>query len=214
VITPTASWRHDQYSDGNINGGELGLKREKYWSAGVEQSYPVTDEIILTFAYMRENHDRHMVGGEESGDAWRSRITDVVDTLESQVSIALADTLFPGDLNVDIGLVLGRTNNKTETYAVDPDEQYPDVKNNFQRFDTTFNYTVDPDLASSLGWDGEAVVKLRYAYERNRMTNWQTDIMVPYMVDVNDDAEESLFLAAINPNYEASIVTLELGLTW
>lgn len=220
IITPTASWRQDQFSDRVLTGGELGLKRENYWSAGVEQTYPISDEITLSFAYMRENYERHMVGGEDSGDsdAWGSRITDVVDTLEGQVSIALSDMIMPGDLNVDIGLVLGRTNNRTFTYAVDggnePDEQYPDVKNNFQRFDTTFRYNVDPDLVSSLGWDGEATVKLRYAYERNRMTNWQTDVMVPYMADVNDDADESLFLAAINPNYEASIITLEVGLTW
>ncbi len=220
VITPTASWRQDEFSDGNVGGGELGLKRQDYWSAGVEQSYPVTDEITLSFAYMRENFDRRMVAGEESGDshAFGSRITDVVDTLESLVTIALADKLFPGDLNVDIGFVYGRTNNKTTTYAVDggndPDDQFPNVTNDFQRFDTTLKYNVDPDLVTSIGWEGEATLKLRYAYERNRMTNWQTDIMTPYMVDVDDDAEDSLFLAGIDPNYEASLVTLELGLTW
>jgi hypothetical protein len=34
------------------------------------------------------------------------------------------------------------------------------------------------------------------------------------MVAVDDDANQSLFLAAINPNYDASLVTVEFGIAW
>lgn len=243
VITPTATWRQDELSDGLTQGGQLGLKREDYWSAGVEQGYPVSDEITINVAYMHENFDRRMVNGEggSSGSGgggsgsgsgsgsgggggggggdklWGSRINDIVDTLETSLTIALADKILPGDLNVEIGYLFGRTNNQTDTYAIgggDTPDQFPDVTNDFQRFDTTLKYNVDPDLVTSIGWEGEATLKLRYAYERNQMTNWQTDIMAPYMANVDDDADRSLFLAAIDPNYEASLVTVELGLTW
>ena len=39
-----------------------------------------------------------------------------------------------------------------------------------------------------MGWDGEASVKLRFIHARNRMTNWQIDSVVPYMVDVDPEA--------------------------
>ena len=40
---------------------------------------------------------------------------------------------------------------------------------------------VDKDFVTSLGLKGEVALKLRYAWERNSMTNWNNDTMQPYM---------------------------------
>jgi hypothetical protein len=130
-----------------------------------------------------------------------------------------ADVKFTGDVNLEFGYIYAHTDNQTDTYPLGgggetSDPPFPDVTNDFQRLDATVKYGVDPDLVQTLGWEGEATIKLRYAYERNHMTNWQIDGVVPYMVAVDDDADKSLFLAAINPNYDASLVTVEFGVAW
>ncbi|MEQ1754243.1 MAG: MtrB/PioB family decaheme-associated outer membrane protein [Micropepsaceae bacterium] len=267
TITPTLSWRLDEFADKQATSGLLGLKREGYWSAGLEQSIPITDEITLAASIMHEVYDRRMIdgksdsggsgsggslasisgssgsgssgsgsgsgssgsggsggGGSGSGsgggdDLWGSRINDIVDTFEGSATYALGDALLPGSTDLEIGYVFSRSNNSTDTVFLGngneaSDPPFPDVKNDFQRFDATLKYSVDPDLVASLGWTGEATVKLRLSHESNKMTNWQIDRVVPYMVNVNSDADKSLFLAALDPNYSATAVTLELGFSW
>ena len=60
------------------------------------------------------------------------------------------------------------------------------------------------------GWMGEASARVRYIYERNSIANWQTESMLPYMIA----ATNSLFLASINPNYNAQYLLLSLALKW
>ena len=59
--------------------------------------------------------------------------------------------------------------------------QFPDVTTTFQRLDANAKYVVDQDFVSSLGLKGEVALKLRYAWERNSVTNWNNDTMQPYM---------------------------------
>ena len=59
--------------------------------------------------------------------------------------------------------------------------QFPDVNTTFQRVDATAKYVVDKDFVTSLGLKGEVALKLRYAWERNSVTNWNNDTMQPYM---------------------------------
>jgi hypothetical protein len=140
-----------------------------------------------------------------------------VDTFEGSVTYALGDAILPGNMDLQLGYVFSHTDNKTDTYTLgggnNPD-QFPDVTNDFQQMEASVKYDIDPDFVSSMGWDGEASVKLRFLHEQNRMTNWQIDSVVPYMVDVDPESDKSLFLAALNPNYSASAVTVEFGFTW
>ncbi len=59
--------------------------------------------------------------------------------------------------------------------------QFPDVNTTLQRVDVTAKYVVDQDFVTSLGLKGEVALKLRYAWERNSVTNWNNDTMQPYM---------------------------------
>src|ERR1019366_2057043 len=58
--------------------------------------------------------------------------------------------------------------------------QFPDVDTTFQRLEANAKYTLDPDFVHSLGWAGGVSLKLRYAWERNSVTNWNNDTMQPY----------------------------------
>ncbi len=59
--------------------------------------------------------------------------------------------------------------------------QFPDVNTTFQRVDATAKYVVDKDFVTSLGLKGEVAFKVRYAWERNSVANWNNDTMQPYM---------------------------------
>ena len=48
---------------------------------------------------------------------------------------------------------------------------------------------VDKDFVTSLGLKGEVALKLRYAWERNSVTNWNNDTMQPYMYTALHDPE-------------------------
>lgn len=227
TITPTGSWRKDEFSDNLANGGDLGLKEETYWNAGIENSFTPFDGVSVMLSYLREDFDRTLVNRQKSvagvgnpADNWGSRIHDVVDTFGGTAEIGLGTSeLLPGTLDLDLNYIYAHTNNATDTYALGANNRdsippFPDVTNDFQHFDATLKYGVDPDLVAKLGWESDVTVKLRYAYERNNMANWATDSMVPYMVGVDSGANVSLFMAALNPNYEANIVTVELGFAW
>ena len=53
------------------------------------------------------------------------------------------------------------------------------MDNTYHRLDAVLTHTMDPDLVSRLGWEGEVTTSLGYSFERNRMTNWAIDDLVP-----------------------------------
>lgn len=232
VITPNMSWRRDEYGDNLANGGELGLKQESYWNAGIEVAYPLTDSITLIASYLREEYDRDIVNRQRGGAGstaiacpaanttgspdcnWGSAIADGVDTVFANGQFILSSNL---ELNLDA--TYSRTTNATDTFALGPAlvtsvPQYPDVTNTYQRIEAALKYNVGQELTQRLGWGGDLTTELGYAYERNEMTNWATANMAPYMIALDAGANRSLFLDALNPNYEAHIITVSLGFKW
>ncbi|MGB7209193.1 MAG: MtrB/PioB family outer membrane beta-barrel protein, partial [Pyrinomonadaceae bacterium] len=232
VITPNASWRLDEYGDNLANGGDLGLKEEGYWNAGVEVAYPLNDSVNLTVSYLREEYNRALVNRQRGGVGstgvpcpaadtigspdcnWGSEIADSVDTIFATSEIILSPSL---ELHLDA--TYSHTSNATDTFAlgsalVTSIPQYPDVTNAYQRLEAGLKYNVSETLAQRLGWGGELTAELGYAYERNHMTNWATENMAAYMIALDAGANRSIFLDALNPNYDAHIITLSLGFKW
>jgi hypothetical protein len=66
--------------------------------------------------------------------------------------------------------------------------QFPDVSSTYQRLEAMAKYTFDDDFVRSMGWNGKVSARLRYAWENNRVTNWQTDVMQTYMYSVTNVA--------------------------
>ena len=66
---------------------------------------------------------------------------------------------------------------------------------------------------------GEAFLKLRYAWERNSVANWQTDAMKTYMYSASPAASlistgYMTWLAQDNPNYNTHLIAASFGYKW
>ncbi|WP_291560501.1 MtrB/PioB family outer membrane beta-barrel protein [Bradyrhizobium sp.] len=94
--------------------------------------------------------------------------------------------------------------------------QFPDVTTTFQRLEANAKYTLDPDLVHSLGWTGGVSLKLRYAWERNSVTNWNTDLMQPYMYQTLMQSQVAFYqaLAGNNPNYNVHMLGGTIAWAW
>jgi hypothetical protein len=90
----------------------------------------------------------------------------------------------------------------------------PTTTTNFQRADATLRYTVDPQVVAKLGWLGEVFVKCRYVWERNSVTNWQQDLMTPYLYLTDTTYARMIEMGGTNPNYNVHRVQLSLAAKW
>ena len=64
---------------------------------------------------------------------------------------------------------------------------------------STAKYIVDPDFVTSLGLKGEVALKLRYAWERNSVTNWNNDTMQPYMYTTLMNQPQAAYVSMARP---------------
>jgi hypothetical protein len=95
--------------------------------------------------------------------------------------------------------------------------QLPDVNTTFQRVDATAKYIVDQDFVTSLGLKGEVALKLRYAWERNSVTNWNNDTMQPYMYTAGMNMAQAGYvqwMAGNNPNYNVHLLGGSVTFAW
>jgi MtrB/PioB family decaheme-associated outer membrane protein len=94
--------------------------------------------------------------------------------------------------------------------------QFPDVTTTFQRLEANAKYTFDPEYMHSLGLTGSVSLRLRYAWERNSVTNWNTDYMQSYMFQTLNQAQTLYYqsTAANNPNYNVHMIGGSLAWAW
>jgi hypothetical protein len=92
---------------------------------------------------------------------------------------------------------------------------FPDVHTTYQRFDAIATYKLQQDLIERLGYKGDVSLKLRYAYEMNRVNNWANDMMQTYMYSGNNlTLPYMIWGAGNNPNYIVSLVAAALVFKW
>lgn len=95
--------------------------------------------------------------------------------------------------------------------------QFPDVNTTFQRVDATAKYVVDKDFVTSLGLKGEVAFKVRYAWERNSVANWNNDTMQPYMYSALMNQPQAAYvqwMAGNNPNYNVHLIGGAVTFAW
>jgi MtrB/PioB family decaheme-associated outer membrane protein len=151
-----------------------------------------------------------------------ARMKDTVDTFIVRVK----HDAIPNKLDLDFGYTLSIANSSTSlnpgpfasysggavTVVAGP---YPDTKTTFQRFDAIAKYKFDQDVFQWLGNKAGVSAKLRYAYERNRVTNWQNDPMQNYMYSsANNTLGYMIWLAGNNPNYDVHLIAASLNFKW
>ena len=84
----------------------------------------------------------------------------------------------------------------------------------FQRLDAEAAYKFDKVQVAQLGWKGDIIAKLHYAWESNAVVNWQNDPLAPYNVPALASGNSAIFMAYDNPNYNVHMLMASLAFKW
>lgn len=236
TVTPTFNLKNDTYIFGQ---NQLGVTSDRSYAAGVEMAYAATPDATFLFSYMNEQRSTNVLStsANSSVPPYAANVlnaTSVRDNVNTFI-VAMNYAVIPQKFDVHLGYTLSMSNNSqplffangtgpqsggfpAEINGVANPGQFPDVKNTFQRVDATAKYVVDKDFVTSLGLKGEVALKLRYAWERNSMTNWNNDFMQPYMYSLammnQRQAAYVQWMAGDNPNYNVHLLGGTVSFAW
>jgi MtrB/PioB family decaheme-associated outer membrane protein len=224
VVTPTFGWRNDDFKLDQAT--ELGVLNKRSWNAGVEAAYALSPDTRFLFSYMREHRSQLVASTSQNEGApgtpppfpadsyYTANVEDNVDTF----IVTANHALIPNKLDLRLGYTFSQAVNSQPIVFADghtPDGgQFPDVKTTFQRLEALLKYKFDENQVRQLGWKGNVTAKLRYAWERNSVANWQNDLMQNYMQATDANAGYMVWLAGNNPNYDVHLIAASLAWTW
>jgi len=221
TLTPTLGYQDDNYS---ISSTDLGLVRSQSVKSGIEAAYVVSPGTTLLVSYMNERYRQNLKFSTATGGAaingtniWHADVKDNVNTLMGAVNWAA----IPEKLDIRLSYT---TSLSTDSQPFNADNgtvptaatggQPTDVKGQWSRMEALAKYTFDKSSVRSMGFNGEAYVKLRYVWERNSVNNYDQDIMQAYMNPLITNTGFMTWMAYNNPNYNAHLVGASLGLRW
>lgn len=241
VITPTFGMKLDRYNDpaatlmvpGAGTANTIGLKQDNDINAGVDLSVQLTPSSKLVASYMYETINRTFLwatGNTTAGSALANYDRVASNDHVSTVSVKLNTELKPSVLDLTLGYTLSRATESgggvtcagtaaqcSSGANLALANSVPNTTNTYQLFDAVLKYKFNQDQMRAVGWMGQGYAKLRYAYETNHVSNWQSDNMMPYMFAVAPTATSGgnkVWMAGDNPNYNAQLLMATLGLTW
>jgi hypothetical protein len=90
---------------------------------------------------------------------------------------------------------------------------YPNDTTQWQRLDVTATYKFDPTWVHQMGFQGDLLVRARYTWESNSVSNWQNDSLLPLM-GTSSGLQDAIWLAYYNPNYNVQMLALSLIARW
>jgi hypothetical protein len=244
TVTPTFNVRNDTYI---FAQNQEGLTSDRSYAAGVELGYAATPDATFLFSYMNENRSQNVLSASAtqlfpfslavppqiSYTAAQLSSTNVRDNVNTFV-IAMNYAVIPQRFDLHLGYTLSLANNNQPLFfangtgpqsggypsliaGVANPGQFPTVNTSFQRVDATAKYVVDRDFVTSLGLKGEVALKLRYAWERNSVTNWNNDTMQPYMYTALMNQPQAAYVqwtAGTNPNYNVHLLGGSVSFAW
>jgi MtrB/PioB family decaheme-associated outer membrane protein len=222
TFTPTAGFRIDDYgTDPYGPSRELGLLRDESWNAGLEISWRPSRDVTVMASYMHEEIQRNIMAHQNTS----MLDVQVADRIETFMIGAKA-IMVPNKLDVSANLLFSTALGRLGSHAgpvfvgnpttINP-EAFPDITQQFTRFDLQARYAVDPEVVQKLGWTGETFVRLRYMWERAVVDDWST-VNQNYLWLINPTGgtvfNKSVFMGWNNPNYNVQLVTVSLGVKW
>lgn len=221
TVTPNFKYQDDNYGiDANT---QQGLNDSRSLATGVDLAFVASPDLSFVLSYLFEHYDQSMYsytatgsGGIASTQTTTSSKSNVNTFTAAMNYVAIPDKLtldarYMASLGTDdtkVNLCCGKT---FSVQAGTSFEQFPVNTTLFQRFNATATYKFDKQQVAQLGWKGDIKAKLRYTWERNTVSNWQTDALAPYGTYGNTT---EIFMAYNNPNYSAQMVSASLVASW
>jgi MtrB/PioB family decaheme-associated outer membrane protein len=228
TITPNFKYQDDHYGLNPVS--QEGLTDSSSWNGGVDVTYVLNPDTSFMVGYLREFYNQQLYGLSATsntavlgtGGVFSANTSDhsTVDTITAAVRYAAIPNKLDLDLRYTMSLavdaqrlLLGNNTNPTcpATMPAGSNCQFPNVLTNFQRLEATATYRFDKDLVKQAGLSGQVIAKLRYAWERNAVTNWQNDPLAPYSPIVTTNG---IWLASDNPNYNVHMLMGSLAYAW
>ena len=200
-------------------------------------AYVATPDATFLFSYMNEQRSQNVLSASNTQIAPYTTTTSYAANVLTATSvrdnvntfvIGMNYAIVPQKFDVHLGYTLSMANNNQPLFFANGSGptsggnpstapgQFPAVNTQFQRVDATAKYVVDRDFVTSLGLKGEVALKLRYAWERNSVTNWNNDTMQPYMYIVQTQNPNAYYqaMAGNNPNYNVHLLGGTIAFAW
>jgi MtrB/PioB family decaheme-associated outer membrane protein len=246
TITPNFGLLWDDYPDSSVVN-PLGLRNNHSWNAGIEFGALVNRNVRLMFAYNYDDTRRNIAGGNGAAAGcplpldpntpnpiectWFSDTHQQYHTFMAAADWKVIPNKF--DLRFEaIYTIANESDNLTPCAAgngcnglngLDPAfenfGQFPNQSSTYQRYNVIARYYVDPDFVRRMGWIGDVIIKGRYTYISNHISNWAINDLTPYVPtpDAPNGLEgggRSLFLAWNNPNYSSHVLAMSVAFKW
>jgi MtrB/PioB family decaheme-associated outer membrane protein len=221
TLTPTVMHQDDVY---RIASTEVGLTRSDSWKAGLEVAYVLNPATTFLFSYMNEYGSQNLrstgatsTGALTTANTYSANIKDKVNTFIGAVNFAA----IPDKLDLSLSYTVALANDSQPVYfengALPSSGQYPDVRTTWTRLEAMAKYRFDKETLQQIGWKGDVIAKLRYAWERNSVDNWQNDSMQTYMYTAGAPGSSYGYwdwMAYDNPNYNVHMISASLTFKW
>ena len=240
TITPNVGWRYDYYPPDpaliSTGGNGLGLNSDNHWDAGIEADWAFNPSVSVTGAYTFENIQQVLVGTSTASIApssltlYNSRMAENVNTwlLGTTVQIIPDRLVFKLSATYELATMNWLTSPEPGCAAINPagtscgivsagNPAYTPENTNYGHLDASLTYKLDPSYLVQFG-KAEVYLQLKYMFERNNVTNWQTGNVAPYMYSSLNSStvafKDMIFMAGDNPNYTAQVIMASLMVKW
>ena len=217
LITPNFKYQDDNYGLNPAN--QLGLTDARSWNAGIDITYIIDPRTSVSVGYTYENLAQLVYNVNATnpftlpGGSLFQQTTDHISV--NTFTGVVRYTAIPDKLDTELRYTASQgVDNQRLLFITGANPnggQFPDVTTWFQRLDATATYTFDKAQVAALGWKGEVKAKLRYAWERNSVNNWQQN---PLMPTGNTGEPTLIYMAYDNPNYNVHLMAASLAFTW
>ena len=233
TVTPNVTWRDDDF---RLQDNQVGLAHDRSVAGGVDVAYAASPDLRFLFSYMNESRQQLTYGTNTQlataafpntatsygASAYWANIKDRENTFVVGVNWA------PVPSRLELGLTYTAAYGKLTSPLFNTDGtlptaatggQFPDVTTKLQRLEATGKYVIDPEVTRARGIPGEVALKLRYAWERNSVNNWQVDELAPYLPTTSSLYNTANFgnyqaLAGDNPNYNVHMLAGSVTWAW
>ena len=230
TITPTFKYKDDNYplntATGVLPAGTPaeGLSDQKMLSGGVDVAWVVTPGLSIVASYYYEYYHQQLYsGGNNAFPTAATLVTTIDNEFVNTATVAAKWAAIPNTLDFDVRYSVSGgvdqqacnlcTWSNLAGVAQPKGTPFPNDTTLFQRVDATATYRFDPTWVQQIGFKGDILMRLRYTWESNSVSNWQNDPLAPY-TDIPAFTANALWLAYDNPNYNVQVFSASLIARW